>query len=424
MDKKELIIGIDFTQEYSKVCYFSEKHAGCENVIAPGSGLGLLIPSVLSYDSENGRWLLGGQAKEHALKTGSFIYNDLLTKALSNESYEINGQIFSGTDLFAVFLKGLINLARSSSGIYPVFCVNIAMRRINSDIKEMIEQVLSKTGIERERIHLLNYPESFAYFILQQDEELWREGARLFDFSKDGFFVNHLTWTRLKDHQAIYVNESNYSMEFSYKDVENVVLRPGLDDRLNELYEEIKGEEVKTSVYFTGSGFEELWFSKTLENISSERRAFRGNNIYAKGACLLGLLRKEDVLDQVSVICRPKTKASISVEARKKGVPSQIVLSPAAVNWYEASGSADFILDDARMIEFKITSLMSRQEAYIPFNLSIFPLRPSKTTRVRVSARYINEYECEICVKDLGFGELYPAGSKEVRKILDLEGYI
>ena len=424
MDKKGLMTGIDFTEEFCKVCYFNEKHGAVENVLMPQGNLGLLIPSVMSYDEQRQKWLIGEEARVYSRNTGAVIFTDLLTAALAGERYEAAGMILTGEDLLSIFIACLLDLARTCSGIYPIGRVNIAMRRVNSQVKELMERVFLNAGMAADKVRILNYPECFAYFILQQDEELWREGARLFDFSKDGFYLNHLTWKREKDKQTIFVSESNYSMEFSVKDLENEVRRPRLDEKLNELYEEIKGKEVMTSVYFTGLGFEELWFPDTLENISKARRAFRGNNIYAKGACLEALLRKEQTQGSVTVICRPKTRAQICVEARVKGKPQDIILSGAAVNWYEASGERDFILDGSGRIDLKITSLMSAEETVVSFNLTSFPMRPPKTTRVRVSAKYINEYECEICVSDLGFGEIFPSSGRKVRKILDLEGYI
>lgn len=421
---KGLLLGIDFTESCCRACYFNEKHAVVENVIEPAGSGGLLIPSVLCYDNEKKQWLIGEAAENYACETGAYLYTGLLTNTLAQESCAFEDRTMPYSSLFSIFFAGLTDLARRCSGVSPIACVNITLRRINLEIKEVLENAFARIGLGREKLHFLSYPESFAYFIIQQDESLWLEGADLFDFSDDGFFLNRLTLSREREKSTIFVSEQNYSLEFSAKDLRNIVLRPGIDERLNSLYDEIKGQAGKTSVYFTGSGFEELWFSNTLKNISQTRRAFRGNNIYAKGACLEGLLRKEETLDKFTVVCRHKTKASISVEARYKGSAQTTVLLPAAENWYETGCSADFILDDAQTMDFIVTSLLSKEKTHIAFDLSSFPARPPKTTRVRVIIKYLNEYECEICVRDLGFGGLYPGSGLEVRKILNLEGYI
>ena len=424
MDKKGLLIGIDLSDEYCKVCYFNERHGKVENAAAAHARQGFLIPSVLCFDSAKQVWLFGEEAYDFAKETGAYIYRDLLASALGGTTCEVNEKSTPYSVLLSVFMGKLIDLARTSSGVYPVSFVNVTMRKIDMSVKEAVKEALSSAGIEKERIHLLNYPESFAYFILQQEEDIKKKGALLFDFSKDGLYARRLTISREGDENAIFVNERNLSMEFSVKDLENIVLRPRLDEKLAGVYEEIRDESGNTNVYFTGEGFEELWFSAALRSISKSARAFRGNNIYAKGACLEGLLRKEGTLGRFTVICRPKTRCYICVETRYKGQARTMILSKAAVNWYEAESEADFILDESRTINFKTVSFLSRQETNISFDLSSFPQRPPKTTRVRVSVRYINEYECEICVRDMGFGTLFPASGAEVRKILDLEGYI
>lgn len=424
MDKKGLLIGIDFGGEYCKVCYFNERHGRVENAEFLHAQQGFLIPSVLCFDEEEQVWLAGEQALAYAQQTGAYIHRDLLTGTLGGKTYEINGESAPYSDLLSVFMGKLVELARTSSGMFPVSFVNVTMRRVDMPAKQALENALSWAGIEKEKVHLLNYPESFAYFILQQEEDLKKNGAFLFDFSRDGLFAQRLTLSGKGDKNIIFVNERNLSMEFSVKDLENVVLRPRLDEKLEGICEEMYGTDENANVYFTGEGFEELWFTGTLKNISQKARAFRGNNIYAKGACLEGLFRKEGATDRFSVICRPKTRCCICVDTRYKGQAETMILARAAVNWYEAASETDFILDESRTINFKIVSLLSREETNICFDLSSFPQRPPRTTRVRVSVRYINEYECEICVRDMGLGTLFPSSGAMVKKVLDLEGYI
>ena len=424
MDKKGLLIGIDFGKEYCKVCYFNERHGRVENIAFSHAQEGILIPSVLCFDEERQAWLLGEPALAYAQETGAYVHKDLLTGTLGKKTYEINGESAPYSDLLSVFMGKLIELARTGSGVFPVAFVNVTMRRVDMQAKQAIEEALFRAGIEKEKVHLLNYPESFAYFILQQEEDIKKKGAFLFDLSGDGLFAQHLTLSRKEDKNIIFVNERNLSMEFSVKDLDNVVLRPRLDEKLEGICEEMRGTDEDANVYFTGEGFDELWFTGTLKSISQKARAFRGNNIYAKGACLEGLLRKEGAFEKFTVICRPKTRCCICVETRHKGQAKDMILSRGAVNWYEAASETDFILDESRTINFKAVSLLSREKTDISFDLSSFPQRPPKTTRVRVSVRYINEYECEICVRDMGFGTLFPSSGAMVKKVLDLEGYI
>lgn len=424
MERKGLLIGIDFSDEFCKICYFNERHNSVETVVPPAGSMRYLIPSVVCFSQEKQDWIIGEEAKEYSLKTGAFLFDSLLSRTLSGEKYSLNNEELYYDSLLAVFIEKALDMTRKFAGVFPIRRVNICLRRVNMQIKEVMEQVFSKVGIEKEKLRLLNYAECFAYFISWQDPALWEDGAGIFDLSKDGFYFSQLTFSKENLRNIFYINERNCSMDLSVKDLENEVLRPRADEKLNRIYEEVKTDAETASIYFTGSGFEELWFSNTLKNISRSRRAFRGNNIYAKGACLEGYLREEGVLCRITVVCRPRTRAYISIEAKKGKKTEDVVLSPAAVDWYEASGSADFILDETRTLNFKVTSLLSREETEIAFDLSSFPERPPKTTRVRARAEYINEFECELSAVDLGFGNFFPGSGTEVKKILDLEEYI
>ena len=48
------------------------------------------------------------------------------------------------------------------------------------------------------------------------------------------------------------------------------------------------------------------------------------------------------------------------------------------------------------------------------------PKRPNRTTRLRLHVKGISAVKCHVKVKDLGFGEMYPASDKEWLETLDL----
>ena len=98
--------------------------------------------------------------------------------------------------------------------------------------------------------------------------------------------------------------------------------------------------------------------------------------------------------------------------------------SPAATDWYDAGYQGDFILEDEESIVFQITSIITGAVTDVEMDLSSFPRRPAKATRIQVDIGYRNEYECEITVTDKGFGDFFPDRGTEVTRTLNLEGYI
>ena len=43
----------------------------------------------------------------------------------------------------------------------------------------------------------------------------------------------------------------------------------------------------------------------------------------------------------------------------------------------------------------------------VKVDLSDFPERPNKTTRVAITLAYVNENQCDVMVEDLGFGDFF-----------------
>lgn len=163
-----------------------------------------------------------------------------------------------------------------------------------------------------------------------------------------------------------------------------------------------------------------MWYTKTLRRISEGKRAFKGNNIYAKGACLAGILRADEEQADYNIICAGRTKATISVEVRHKGEPILLNLSKAPKDWFDSGMKMDFILDTPGPVRFYVSSLIRNFRTSFDLDLSGIPERPRKATRIEVELQYFSESSCEITVRDKGFGELFPASGFTVSKQLDL----
>ena len=223
--------------------------------------------------------------------------------------------------------------------------ITVNLREINYDIRSTLYEVFRLLKLPADKIKLQSCAESFVYYVLEEDRSIWEKGAQLFDFSRDGFFEKQLSVQKGPEGDLVYVFEKTHD-EFSYQGLENYSYVDHLDEKLKELIQEILQENPISSVYFTGEGFNELWFVKTLQEVSERARAFKGNNLYAKGACLAGFRRADETLKDYNIICDGRTKATIAVEAVYKGSPCILNLSKAPVDYYDAGLVTDFILDN------------------------------------------------------------------------------
>ncbi|MBQ9032922.1 MAG: hypothetical protein IJ106_15960 [Parasporobacterium sp.] len=417
-----MTIGIDYNDQYCQACYFSERHGRPESVSGGTDVLRYLIPSVLCYDPAAQEWTIGNAALRIADNPGILVFRELFQHVFSGQTVRVEDREYNYTQLLAVYFGKLLEFIQIRTSVMGVDSITVTMKSVNRQIKETLEEVFEILKVPAGKVRLLSASESFGYYIMSEDPKLWQDGALMFDFSSGGFFVKQLNIRFDKDQPLVYINEYDFSGDFSVDHLASEVLRNQMDLKISNLYLDLIAKGNQSSVYFTGEGFDEQWFTATLNNISGSRRAFKGNNIYVKGACIAGHMNPD--AGAFPIICKGRTRADISVLAWDNGEQTQILLSPAAVEWYDAGYLGDFILENEKQIQFQIHSIVSGADSSLGMDLSTFPERPPKTTRIQIEIRYSSEYECEILITDKGFGDFYPDRGTVVSRKFSLEGYI
>lgn len=416
-----MIIGIDYSGKYCQASYYSRRHRRPESISYGEETVRYLIPTTLCFNHETGDWLIGQPAIDYAEKTGESLYRNFLDNVFLGNGCVINGQEYTYVQLLAVFIGKIIELMQIATSIMGVENITINLRRVTFEVKNTFQDVFRLLRLPLEKLKLQNCAESFAYYVLNEEPSIWEKGTLIFDFSPEGFYEKILTVTKGGSQRLIYISERDHKQDFSFHDMGNEVLMDQMDERLLGLYEEISEESSLSSVFFTGEGFQNLWFPKTLRRVSENLRAFKGNNLYAKGACLAGLLRAEENKDY-NLICSGRTKCTISVETKHRGEPILLNLCKAATDWFDSDMQMDFILDRPDFVRFFLTSLLSGNRTTFDIDVSEIPKRPSKATRIGIAIHYSGENECSITIRDKGFGDFFPSSGFEVTKQLNFTG--
>ena len=79
------------------------------------------------------------------------------------------------------------------------------------------------------------------------------------------------------------------------------------------------------------------------------------------------------------------------------------------------------ILDRQNYVDFQLSPLLGGQRpAQLRMLLTGFPERENRTTRISLNADFLDAGRLRVTVKDLGFGELFPASSAVVSEEIDL----
>ncbi|MCF0229747.1 MAG: hypothetical protein HUJ76_08680 [Parasporobacterium sp.] len=423
MAGRGLITGIDYSDRYCQACYYNARHYRPESVSAGTDMRRYLIPSVLCYDTGKDEWVIGDAAVRLSSEENVRTFSRFMEHIKRSDTAEVNGREYSYVHLMAIFFSKLFEHIRIVTSVMNIDSVTVTMSNPDRDARDIFEQIFEMLKIPSESVKLLSPAECFGYFITNEPEQYWKDGALLFEFGQQGFFVKQMTVSAAGGKRTVNINEFDLSGDFSVGSLASEMLREQLDRKLFNLYNDLISESGSCSVFFTGDGFNDNWFSTTLQGISANHRAFRGSNIYVKGACLAGHRRYNSKPDEFLMLCPGRTRVSVSAAVWDKGRLKEMLLSPAAVNWYDAEFKGDFILEGERSIVFVVASAVSGRKTPVELELTDFGDRPVKATRAGLSVRYQSEKECVLTVVDKGFGDIYPDGTAEVTGSITTSDY-
>jgi len=201
-------------------------------------------------------------------------------------------------------------------------------------------------------------------------------------------------------------------MERDYTDylkLEQVLADP---EEAGRIYEEVAEMAVHrkllSAIYAVGRGFEGDWADPILMKLCVGRKVFKGQNLYAKGACYAAGHRMEGEEEKVLFLGEERTSAQISMQLYLDGRSQEYVLIPAAVRWQEAAGEWDLILDREEELVLQVSDYVSKTKERYTIPLEGLPKRERKMTRVRLRLCYTELHSCLVQVREMGFGEFVP----------------
>lgn len=139
--------------------------------------------------------------------------------------------------------------------------------------------------------------------------------------------------------------------------------------------------------------------------------------LFAKGAAYRAMdLLQEQTSYPYVCICEGRLKSTVSMNLIYRGQETSVIVASAGDNWYEHQASLDVLPSEQDYVEFIVTPSDAKKKKTVVIPLEGFPKRPDRTTRVRIQISFLDERTMDVRVKDLGFGELFPASGAEIRQ--------
>ncbi|SHI58917.1 DUF5716 family protein [Parasporobacterium paucivorans] len=318
-------------------------------------------------------------------------------------------------------LGNLIGLAKRTSGKDQVKGVVFVVDSPDEDTLTGLKKEMEKLSYTKDDLRVVGKGESFACYVFGQDESLRKNDVVMFELTQETFRFYRMKTGRGRPPYMITVEEEDLSALLDTGMLDDGRNHEYCDTVFSEIIEKKMGSSLVSSIYLVGSGFNEKWYSKSLNLLCQKRRVFLGQNLLSLGAC--HSFQNGGKMSDYIMICEGRTINAISVVARHKGRNIQVPLSEAGVRWYEARAEIEGILDTPDFLEFVLSFPIQGRGSHLSVSLEGFPARPHKTTRIAICTEYRNSREFSITIKDKGFGELFKSSGMVVKKNVNADEY-
>ena len=425
VDKNVLTAAIDFSEDYSQICYFDNLMKEPESMGVMHSDKHFLIPSVLWFDDSGKRCCYGQEAEKcSGTRKGTTVKN-FIKMFEDDEKVNVCGKEYEAKEIIEKYFDMIFKAIRGNKEKAVPAYVAVTVDKMNASLAALLYNVLEKCGYGKDKVTVISHSESFLYYAMSREKELLMNDVAMFDFNNEHFYYKKFSILRNRKPQLIDTVERNYSEDITYNMLKEDAGKEKADVMFFDFLQAEFKNNIVSTVYLTGTGFYEEWMKKSLDYVCARRRVFKGYNLYVKGACYAAM-EKAGQIEYKNMIfkCSGRTLLDVKLVIDHKGRQDYINLSEAGMNWYEAGARADCITNGDENIEFIIESPVSGVKKKCIIDISGFPERPPKTTRIGITTGYIDEERLCISIEDKGFGDFYQSSGLVKRQVIDVCDYL
>lgn len=404
---RDVIIGFEFGEKGSQISYYDRKEG--EPVSLPvkvGTGE-YVFPNELSKKTGEDQWHFGPEVEYFTEQKEEIPVRNLYQICQERETLPVDGKEYTVGELLGIFIKKSLEILGLPDPLKSISSIMVTTPKLSRNMVNNIKDALKYVGFEKSRCFLQDYEESFYVHTLYQKAELWSRNVALFQFDE-----NLVSYSRL------LMDKSGRQTQVTVKRGKKIQLSETAEERDMEFYRYVKeclGDHVFSSIFVTGEGFDQSWAKEHSIPLlcRHQRHVFQGNNLFCKGACYGAKEKVEERnLKGYLFTGNDMVRCHIGMDMMISGTPAYHPFIRAGVNWYEAMGECELLLDDARDLTFVVTDMANTQKRRYVMPLPGLPQRPPKATRLHLQLEFLSAKECQIQVTDMGFGEMFPSSGK------------
>ncbi len=410
INNEKVAIGFDINDGYAQISYCIMDNGDVETLSSVAGEEVYNIPTVLCKREGVNQWLYGREALRCAKEQEGILIEKLLSLAVDGEPVQIEGETYQPVALLALFIKRSLGMLAQVSA--KLAAIMFTCERLDAGVLEALNQAVEGLKLKNTQILFQSHMESFYYYMLRQQEELWKQQVLLCEYCENQIRVYRMECNRHTNPVVAYVESGEYPFRAYAPMPEEEDLRreklAWLDEDFLELVQSVCENRLISSVYLIGGGFSEEWLKSSLRYLCKGRRVFQGNNLYSKGACygMLERLQPSEMGMTHVFLGSDKLTTNIGMKILRRGQESYYALLDAGVNWFEADTTLEFYIQEGNCIELVMTSLTGRGNKVAQITLEELP---EGISRLSMHLYLSSENHLQIEIEDLGFGDFREA---------------
>lgn len=402
MSQRRLFVGLDIRDDISQIA-----------VLGPT----LKEPEILDSGGENG---IDYPTRVTVPGTKDYI-EGFLEKISRQEPVMAGDRETDPVNVMAAFFRKILSKTRKKYPNEAIRCLVITTEYRDFRVISVIYQALSKIGIQRDRAMVIDRRQSFIYYVMSQRKELWINHVAMFDYTKDRLTYLQMETDRYKRPMSAAVEERDYSdyiPMFQEKD--------STEEEKNAIFEGmVQGAihgKVITTLYMTGSGFEDGFAGAVMKKLCVGRHLFQGDNLYVTGACYCAReMSEERKLDEFVYLDEETVESNISMNVYMDGKQQEILLVRAGTPWYQIDREIDLIPDGDRELELNVKNMRTKDKMKYSIPMEGIPGRTDRRARIGMQLRFAGKSKCIVTVRDKGFGDFFPSSCRIWEKTITFE---
>lgn len=418
VNEKGILVGIDLTEDYVQVCC-----AGADGELASVSITNdparFRIPFVLCAIDESTEWLYGEEAD--ATVEGEKIrkIDNLLELARTDRGLEIFGRMYPADILMERYLRRLLSAIKERADAAQIRGIVVSVRHCSRILRRNLMSSFELLGISAEKVRIISHIESFMYYVVSQNCDIWINDVGLFDFDTDGFTFYKLSFGRKQKPVNIVAEKTDLTDSLDFK-----MLDTGDREWLVGAFENsvslMLHKQIISALYFTGPGFESPWADGSMKKLCNGRRIFKGQNLYVRGAGCAAKLIFDGGSEEYSFIADDVLRSSICIRVYTNGGYEELPIANIGDPYNDIFANIEVIMDKTNELDFVVHNVLKKDFICAIMTLDTLNLRNDRSTRLDIRIRFPERDVCVITVRDMGFGEIYKTDHKIWEQVLKI----